>query len=94
MRPRIFDTPTPVADVVRKQLEGGAKRVLSRAHLVTYLVRDMQVLQRVAIDLQWVFTAPRGVSPTPTVTQGPASELDTAHRVTLEKQFPKFAYLP
>jgi hypothetical protein len=90
----IFDTPTPVADVVRKQLEGGAKRVISRAHLVTYLVRDMQVLHRVAIDLEWSFTAPRGVSPTPTVTQGPASELDTVHRKTLEKQFPKFGYLP
>jgi hypothetical protein len=90
----IFDTPTPVADVVRKQLEGGAKRVISRAHLVTYLVRDMQVLHRVAIDLEWSFTAPRAVSPTPTVTQGPASELDTVHRKTLEKQFPKFGYLP
>jgi hypothetical protein len=90
----IFDPPTPVQDVVRKQLEGGAKRVISRAHLVTYLVRDMQVLHRVAIDLEWSFSAPRGVSPTPTVSQGAASALDTAHRMVLEKQFPKFAYLP
>jgi hypothetical protein len=90
----IFDTPTPVADIVRTQLEGGAKRVISRAHLVTYLVRDMQVLHRVAIDLEWSFSSPRGVSPKPTVSQGAASELDTAHRMVLEKQFPKFAYLP
>ena len=90
----IFDTPTPVADIVRKQLEGGAKRVISRAHLVTYLVRDMEVLHRVAIDLEWSFSTPKGVSPTPTVKQGAASELDTAHRLILEKQFPKFAYLP
>jgi hypothetical protein len=90
----IFDTPTPVADVVRKQLEGGAKRVISRAHLVTYLVRDMQVLHRVAIDLEWSFTKPQGVSPTPTVKQGAASELDTAHRLVLRKQYPKFDYLP
>jgi len=90
----IFDPPTPVADVVRKQLEGGAKRVISRAHLVTYLVRDMQVLHRVAIDLEWSFSSTRGASPTATVKQGAASELDTIHRITLEKQFPKFAYLP
>jgi hypothetical protein len=90
----IFDMPSPVADIVRKQLEGGAKRVISRAHLVTYLVRDMEVLHRVAIDLEWSFSTPKGVSPKPTVTQGAASELDTAHRVTLEKQFPKFGYLP
>lgn len=90
----IFDMPTPVADIVRTQLEKGAKRVISRAHLVTYLVRDMQVLHRVAIDLEWSFSSPKGVSPTPTVKQGAASELDTAHQQVLQKQYPNFAYLP
>ena len=92
----IFDTPGPVADIVRKQFEAPAKpkKVISRAHLVTYLVRDMDVLEKVTIDLEWVFIAPKNIPPTPTVTRAKATELDGAHRERLQKQFPKFAYLP
>ncbi|HEX5618944.1 MAG TPA: hypothetical protein VFX51_11010 [Solirubrobacteraceae bacterium] len=90
----IFDTPTAVGDVVGKQLKAGAKRVISRAYLVGYLVRDMDVLHRVMITLEWSFSAPKAQSPTTSVTQGAASELDAVHQQVLQKQYPKFAYLP
>ena len=90
----IFDTPTPVADVVRKQLEGGAS---TWSHARTSSPTSCATC-RCSTGWRSISSGRsrrRGASRRkPTVTQGAASELDTAHRVVLEKQFPKFAYLP
>ena len=94
----IFDRPDPGVEFARKQFDPpvSAKRVFSRAHFHTYLVRGMELVERVEIDVVWTFTS-KSVPPRkfPRVTaQARANALEAGQKVRLETQFPTFAYLP
>jgi hypothetical protein len=91
----IYDAPGSVQPLVNAQIDDGATTVTSRAHFTTYLVRDIDVLYKVEIDVEWVFTS-KTVPPRKNTVQsaGPASALDPEQRKQLVSQFPKVAYLP
>jgi hypothetical protein len=91
----IYDFPGSFESVVRRQFDGGATRVVSRAHFTTYLVRDMQVLYVITTDLEWVFTSAAD-DPRPAQVQGgrAVNALDPAMRRKLAEQYPDFAYFP
>jgi hypothetical protein len=90
----IFDFPSPMNDKVRAQIDGGATKVTSRAHFSTYLVRDMEIMLRVDIDIEWVFTS-RDIPPRVyTVNSEAAQALDPEIRKVLIAQFPNFDFFP
>jgi hypothetical protein len=80
---------------VDAQLDDGATTVTSRAHFTTYLVRDVDVLYKVEIDVEWVFTT-KTTPPRKNTVQsaGSATSLDPEQRKRLISQFPKVTYLP
>lgn len=92
----IFDLPAPMQAVVDTQFDGGATKVVSRAHFISYLVRDMEVLYKVELDVEWEFTAKGAAPPRKqgVKSAGAAKELDPEQRKRLIVQFPKFDYLP
>ena len=68
----IFDQPAPARAKVDAQFDAGATKVVSRAHFTSYLVRDMSVLEKVNIDVEWVFNAKGDVPRTHHVAAGAA----------------------
>jgi hypothetical protein len=94
----IFDRPDPGVEFAAKQFDPpvAAKQVMSRAHFATYLVRDMELVEKVEIDVVWEFTS-KAVPPRKfprVVAKGAAAALDVGQKSRLETQFPTFAYLP
>lgn len=93
----MFDMPSAAMSFVEAQFKGAEKatKVISRAHFTTYLVKEMEVLQRIATDVEWTFVSeaepPRVVKIASGAT---ASAIDPEQRKVLVKQHPKFAYLP
>ncbi|HEY6888347.1 MAG TPA: hypothetical protein VI300_11225, partial [Solirubrobacter sp.] len=72
-----------------------ATKVISRARFVTYLIRDMDILEKIEIDVIWEFTKPEEAPRTHNVTaRGKVANLDAPHRERIADQFPAFNYLP
>ena len=93
----MFDAPGSYANLVKPQFDApvSATKVVSRAHFATYLVRDMEIIEKIEIDVQWEFTSKTAPPRTFSVTQrGPVAALDPGQKERLTAQFPKFAYLP
>lgn len=91
----MFDLPYNASDKVDGAFDAGATKVVSRAHFVTYLVRDWQVLHQANVDIHWRFGA-KGGTPArrQSATVSAASKLESRQRDRLVAQFPKFDYLP
>ena len=92
----ILDLPSPLKSVVDRQFDGGATKVTSRAHFTSYLVRDMDVLYKVELDVEWEFKA-KGVEPPRkqgVKNAGEAKAIDPEQRKRLIEQYPTFDYLP
>jgi hypothetical protein len=91
----IFDLPYNASDKVDGAFDAGATKVVSRAHFVTYLVRDWQVLHKANIDIEWRFGA-KGDTPARRQSAGVSSagKLDSRQHDRLVAQYPKFDYLP
>jgi hypothetical protein len=93
----MFDMPSAAMTFVQTQFKGAEKatKVISRAHFTTYLVKDMEVLQRIATDVEWTFTSEAEPPRVVKIASGAAANaLDPEQRKVLVKQHPKFAYLP
>ena len=93
----MFDIPSSYMRLVTPQfgMPTQATKVVSRARFVTYLIRDMEILEKVEIDVEWEFTKaeepPRSFH---VAARGKVGSLDPAHRERLAAQFPAFSYLP
>jgi hypothetical protein len=82
-------------DLVQAEFANGATQVSSRAHFNTWLVRDMDVLYRVQLNVAWNYTNRREPPRTQNVVAaGPAAALDPRMRERFLVQFPNFDYLP
>lgn len=91
----MIDEPSQMAVKVHPQFDDGATKVTSRAHFVTYLVRDMDVMQRFDITVEWVATDKTTPPRKQDVTSSQAvDKLDPEIRKLLVSQFPDFDYLP
>ena len=93
----MFDAPGSYSQLVNPQFAAPveAKKVISRAIFVTYLVRDMSILEKVEISVTWEFVKAEEPPRTFNVAvRGPVAALDAAHRERLAAQFPAFNYLP
>ena len=91
----IFDKPYDAADKVGGAFDAGATKVVSRAHFITYLVRDWHVLHKANVDIEWRFGAK---ADTPARRQSAsvsgASKIEKRQRDRLIAQYPNFDYLP
>jgi hypothetical protein len=91
----IFDLPYNASDKVDGAFDAGATKVVSRAHFITYLVRDWRVLHKANIDIEWRFAA-KGDTPArrQSASVSAASKLEGRQRARLIAQYPNFDYLP
>lgn len=92
----IYDAPEPLHGAVSGLFaDPSTVSVASRAHFATYLVRDMEVLERIDVDVEWLYvSADQPEAAFRVVARGPVTSLAPAHRAVLRAQFPQFDYLP
>jgi hypothetical protein len=91
----MWDHPSSMDHLVQAQFAAGATRVVSRAHFNTWLIRDMEVLYRVQLNVVWDYTTRREPPRAQSVAAaGPASALEPRMRARLIAQYPNFDYLP
>jgi hypothetical protein len=92
----MFDAPNAAEEFVRREFDLGATRVVSRAHFTTYLVRDMDVLYAVSIDVEWEYRRPEVVAHKDQQVTGAqnVAALDGVMRERLVLQYPAIDYLP
>jgi hypothetical protein len=91
----MWDHPSAADDFVQREFNAGATTVTSRANFNTWLIRDMDVLYRVQLTVEWNYTnrhEPDRVQSV--VAAGPAAVLEPRMRARLIEQFPHFDYLP
>lgn len=91
----MFDLPYNASDKVDGAFDAGATKVVSRAHFITYLVRDWQVLHKANIDIEWRFGA-KGDTPVrrQSACVSPARKVESRQHDRLVAQHPKFDYIP
>jgi hypothetical protein len=91
----IIDEPSLLDDITDAQIDDGATRIAARAHFTAYLVRDMEVMQRFDLTVEWIVTnktvPPRSHSLT---NSAAVDKLDAEMRKVLVRQYPDFDYLP
>jgi hypothetical protein len=92
----MFDAPRAGEQFIGREFDLGATRVVSRAYFTTYLVRDMDVLYAVSIDVEWEYRrreVPARKDQQVTDAQN-VTALDPAMRERLVLQYPTIDYLP
>src|SRR5262249_12167390 len=90
----MFDQPASADAIVQAQFAAGATKVVSKAHFNTFLVRDMSVLHRFSIDVNWNYTSATLPPRTTSVSRSEAaSKLPAGMKARLVAQFPKFDYI-
>jgi hypothetical protein len=95
----MFDAPSSMQSDAAGFFTGGnaPDRVVSHFHASTYLIRGMDVLYRVEIDVAWEFTSENIKKKVPgkiTAKKNAAVSMDPAHRARLLAQYPDVDYLP
>jgi hypothetical protein len=93
----MLDRPSSMIHLLRSQFQGTNKAtsVISRAHFTTYLVRGMDVLYKVNIDVEWKFTDENEPQLVQSVRHGEkAEQLEPGQRKRMLEQYPNFDYLP
>ena len=91
----IYDRPGSSQGFAKKAFDAGAKKVYSRAHFHTFLVKKNVVTFMVVLDLEWVYNAATD-TPRPTQTpgaSGSASALPSEIASAFHSQFPKYAFI-
>jgi hypothetical protein len=90
----MFDQPSSQDAIVQNEFTKGATKAISRAHFHTFLIRDMSVLHRFDVDVEWNYTStavpPRTTSVSSSVA---ASALPPRMKDRLIAQYPKFDYI-
>ena len=91
----MFDAPGAGDHYIRREFGLGATRVVSRAHFTTYLIREMDVLYAVSIDVEWEYRRPAVPAHKHQRVAGAqnATSLDPAMRERLILQYPAIDYL-
>lgn len=90
----IYDRPAEFTDVIHRQFDAGATKVVERDHFDTFLVRDYKTIYRVSVVVEWVYTSKMSVTRTTKFSSGAqVDDLPAAMRKQLIKEYPKFEYI-
>lgn len=90
----IFDRPSSADSFVQREFGKGAKKVVSRAHFDSYMVRDYLPVHQYSISVEWTYpnkTVPANVQTLK--NDQPVNGLPAGQKATLVKQYPDYSYI-
>jgi hypothetical protein len=90
----IYDRPEAFSDVINKEFDAGATKVIERDHFDQFLVRDYKTIYHTSLYVQWVYTSKTTVARTTNPgAGGKVDEMPSEFRNQMIKEYPKFEYI-
>ncbi len=91
----IFDRPTEFTDIIGKQFDAGATKVVERDHFDQFLVVEEKPVYQTTLYTQWVYTKKAGPpAKTTTFVSGKAiTALPADVKKQIIKEYPKYEYI-
>lgn len=90
----IHDRPEAFSDVVDKQFDAGATKVIERDHFDQFLVRDYTTIYHTSLYVEWVYTAKTTVTrSTKPGGGGKVTAMPGGFRAQMIKEYPQFDYV-
>jgi len=90
----IYDRPQEFTDVIHRQFDAGATKVVERDYFDTFLIRDYKTIYRVTVVVEWVYTSKTSVTRTTKFQSGSkVDSMPAAMRKQLVKEYPKFEFI-
>jgi hypothetical protein len=90
----IYDRPSEFKNIITKQFDKGATKVVEVDHFEDFLVREYKTIYRVSITVTWVYTSKTSMTRTTDFKSGTAvTGLPSDIKKQLVKEYPKFDYI-
>jgi hypothetical protein len=90
----IYDRPSEFSDIIAKQFDAGATKVVERDHFDVFLIQEEKAIYHVSLVVEWVYTSKTAVTRTTTFGSGSAiTNLPADVKKQVVKEYPKFEYI-
>jgi hypothetical protein len=90
----IYDRPHEFSDLIKRQFDAGATRVIERDHFDQFLVQDYKTIYHTSLYVEWDYTARATVNRTTKAEGGGKVDgMPAAFKKQLVKEYPKFDYV-
>ncbi|PWT95573.1 MAG: hypothetical protein C5B55_01135 [Blastocatellia bacterium] len=90
----IYDRPGEFSDIIAKQFDAGATKVIEKDHFDDFLVREYKTIYRVSLVVTWEYTSKTSVTRTTTFQSGSAATgMPSDFKRELVKEYPRFDYI-
>jgi len=90
----IYDRPSEFSDIIAKQFDAGATKVVERDHFDVFLIQEEKAIYHVSLFVEWVYTSKTAVTRTTTFGSGSTiTNLPAEVKKQVVKEYPKFEYI-
>ena len=90
----IYDRPEAFSDVIGKQFDAGATKVIERDHFDQFMVRDYTTIYHTSLYVEWIYTTKTTVArSTKPGAGGKVTEMPAEFRKQMIKEYPRFEYI-
>src|SRR5687767_1879432 len=90
----IYDRPAEFANVIAKEFEAGATKVIEKDHFEVFLIREYKTIYRVSVDVTWEYTSKTAIARTTAFQSGTAaSALPAEMKKVLVRDYPNFDFI-
>jgi hypothetical protein len=89
-----YDRPGEFADIILKQFDAGATKVVEKDHFDNFLIQEEKVLYQASLYVEWIYTSKTAIARSTKFGSGAAiTALPAEVRKQLIKEYPKFEYI-
>ena len=90
----IYDRPGEFADVISRQFDAGATKVIEQDHFDDFLIREHQTIYHVKLVVTWEYTSKTAIRRSTAFQSGGAeAALPAGFKKVLVKDYPKFDFI-
>ncbi len=90
----IYDRPGEFSDIIAKQFDAGAIKVIEKDHFDDFLIREYKTIYRVSLVVTWEYTSKTSVTRSTAFQSGSAvTGMPSDFRNELVKEYPTFDYI-
>ena len=90
----IYDRPAEFSDIIAKQFDAGATKVIEKDHFDDFLIREYKTIYRVCLVVTWEYTSKTSVTRSTAFQSGSAvTGMPSDYKNELIKEYPKFDYI-
>ena len=90
----IYDRPAEFADIMKRQFDAGATKVVEKDHFDDFLIREYKTIYRVSVVVTWEYTSKTAIARSTAFESGAAATaLPADIKKVLVRDYPKFDFI-